>query len=518
MPVDKVIVTNTSALKAKYGDKYPRVKAAIDALIKADKARRLTTRMIAIDVETDMRRVRAQAVVGTDDQQGAKAAVDAIYKRHQPDYILLLGAPDVVPHIDLSNPMRGKDPNDDDPTVPSDVPYACAAGFSRRPQDFVGPTRVVGRLPDLPGANDPAYLIKVLSTATRYVCRDRSAYAGHFAISAKVWTKSTTESVTNLFGEGASVFTSPPSGPNWSDKQLAPRLHFINCHGDTNVPEFFGEFPEGRFATAHKSARLPGRVTTGSVIAAECCYGAEVYDPLHALGKTGICSTYLAQGAYGFLGSTNIAYGPSEGQGQADLICQYFVESVFKGASLGRAALEARQRFVAQFSHVDPSDLKTAVQFILLGDPSVHPVKAVAHALAKTRAIKNAVRSGRIRSETRRFRRERLVRAGSNLSRTMGAAIPAEIGMSASVRRLLARTARESDIRRPVFSSFRVVFPRVSGSPEIARLHKQRRGRTIHMAIGTRAAAPGGTGSGVSAIILTMEAGRIAHVRRVHSR
>jgi hypothetical protein len=518
MPVDKVIVTNTSALKAKYGDKYPRVKAAIDKLIAADKVRGLTTRVIAIDVEADMRRLHAQPVVGTDDQQGAKAAVDAIYKRHQPPYILLLGAPDVVPHIDLTNPMRGKDPNDDDPTVPSDVPYACAAGWSRRPQDFVGPARVVGRLPDLPGADDPAYLIKLLGTAARYVQRDRSAYGGHFAISAKVWTKSTEESVTNLFGQGANVFTAPPSGPNWSEKQLAPRLHFINCHGDTVTPEFFGEFPEGRFTTAHKSARLSGRVTTGSVIAAECCYGAEVYDPRHASGKVGICSTYLAQGAYGFLGSTNIAYGPSEGQGQADLICQYFVESVLKGASLGRAALEARQRFVAQFSHVDPSDLKTAVQFILLGDPSVHPVKAVAHALSRTKAIKSAVRSGRIRSETRKFRRERLARAGSNLSRTMGAAIPAQVRMSPSVRRLLQRTARESDIRRPVFSSFRVVFPVVSGAPEIAQLRKHRRRRTIHMAIGARAAGPGSTGSGVSAIILTMEAGRIAHVRRVHSR
>jgi hypothetical protein len=162
--------------------------------------------------------------------------------------------------------------------------------------------------------------------------------------------------------------------------------------------------------------------------------------------------------------------------------------------------------------------LKTAVQFILLGDPSVHPVKAVAHALARTRAIKSAVRSGRIRSETRKFRRERLIRTGSNLSRTMGAAVHSEIRMSTSVRKLLERTARESDIRRPVFSSFRVVFPGVTGAPELAQLRRHRGRRTIHMAIGARAAGRGSTGHGVSAIILTMEGGRIAHVRRVHGR
>jgi hypothetical protein len=40
---------------------------------------------------------------------------------------------------------------EEDPDVPSDLPYACEAAFSRRPQDFLGPTRVVGRLPDLTG-------------------------------------------------------------------------------------------------------------------------------------------------------------------------------------------------------------------------------------------------------------------------------------------------------------------------------------------------------------------------------
>ena len=518
MPVDKVIVTNTSALKAKYGDKYRLVKNAIGRLIAADAERKLKTRLISIDVEADMKRLHAQPVVGAADQQGAKAAVDAIYKRHQPDYILLLGAPDVVPHIDLSNPMQGTPDDDDDPTVPSDVPYACGARWSRRPQDFVGPTRVVGRLPDLTGARDPAYLIKLIDRAARYVARDRSAYDGHFAISAKVWTKSTTETVANLFGQGSKVFLSPPSGPNWSAQQLAPRLHFINCHGDTLFPEFLGEFPDEHYTTAHKASHLPGRVTPGSVIAAECCYGAELYDPARVRGQAGICSTYLAQGAYGFLGSTNIAYGPSEGQGQADLICQYFVESVLKGASLGRAALEARQRFVAQFSHVDPSDLKTAVQFILLGDPSVQPVKAVKHALSRTKAVKGAVRTGRLRSETRRFRRERLVRTGSNLSRTMGAAIPAEIRMSAAVRRFMQRTAKESGILRPEYKSYRVSFPTVTGAPEMSQLRNRRGKRTIHMAIGTRVVQPARTRLGVSAIIVTMEAGRIAHVRRVHSR
>jgi len=184
MAVDKVIATNVTALKGKYGDKYPRVKAAIDALIKADLACGLKTMLIALDSPSGMKRVKGKPVSKASDERGAKAAVDAIYKHYQPDYVLLLGAPDVVPHIQLTNPMTGTPDDDDDPSVPSDVPYACDAAWSRRPQNFVGPTRVVGRLPDLTGANDPAYLVKLLTAAAGYTPRDRSDYSGHFAITA----------------------------------------------------------------------------------------------------------------------------------------------------------------------------------------------------------------------------------------------------------------------------------------------------------------------------------------------
>ena len=44
-------------------------------------------------------------------------------------------------------------------------------------------------------------------------------------------------------------------------------------------------------------------------MAAECCYGAELYEPAKAQGQAGIANTYLGEGAIGFLGSTTIAYG-----------------------------------------------------------------------------------------------------------------------------------------------------------------------------------------------------------------
>ena len=69
-----------------------------------------------------------------------------------------------------------------------------------------------------------------------------------------------------------------------------------------------------------------------------------------------IANTYLASGAAGVLASTTIAYGPEEGNANADVICQVFVEQALRGASLGRALLEARLSYVNQQSVVDPYD------------------------------------------------------------------------------------------------------------------------------------------------------------------
>ena len=65
--------------------------------------------------------------------------------------------------------------------------------------------------------------------------------------------------------------------------------------------------------------------------------------------------TYLAQGAAGVFGASTVAYGPATSNNYADVMCRLFVEEVLGGASLGRAALSARQRFVQSQSFLDPS-------------------------------------------------------------------------------------------------------------------------------------------------------------------
>src|SRR5262245_34229626 len=140
---DKVLVTNQAALKSKYGDGYPTtIKPA------------LNTVLVLLDNTTSMKKYKVKAVTDPSDQKQNKRAIDAVCKPLAPAYLCILGSVDVVPHQDLINPIS----SDGDALVPSDLPYASAHAYSDQIEDFLTPTRVVGRIPDVTGGNDPAYL------------------------------------------------------------------------------------------------------------------------------------------------------------------------------------------------------------------------------------------------------------------------------------------------------------------------------------------------------------------------
>ena len=383
----KLIVTNKRRLRAKYGNSgWRRIRDALDKLIAADHERQVVTSVVPIDLKGEMRPLGVEAVSEADDPEQIKSALDALFAAIEPDYVTILGSPDVVPHQPLLNPVT-----DEDFEVLSDLPYACDAGFSEEISEFSGPSRVVGRLPDQEGSDDVEPLLGALETATSWRRRSRRAYASYFALSTEAWRASTRLSIRKLFRSSQGVHLAPPEGPAWSKEALEPRVHFYNLHGATFDPTFYGDDDVSDDHEALNSPQILGRIREGTVIAAECCFGAELYDhtafaPLEL--DRGICSAALASGACGFMGSTNVAYGPKSGNDYADLICLFFVRNVLAGASLGRALLEARQRYVETKAPLDPVDLKTLAQFNLLGDPSVHPVRMAApaaNALAKSR-------------------------------------------------------------------------------------------------------------------------------------
>jgi len=371
--VTKVIVSNSSLLTAKYGAQTGDVRNAVDSLIQADKQRGLDSRLILLDDAASFTGIPAFPVTDGTNPTEVKTCVDAIYHALEPDYIAILGSPDVVPHQSLDNPLHAN--GDEDATVPSDLPYACEHPASNDSADFLAPTRVVGRIPDITASGDPQYLVGLLHSLATWQAQQPEIYKSCFSLTAKEWEQSSTLNVQAVIGNADDLQTSPAAGPSWTPAEIQRRLHFINCHGASADYHFYGQ-DGSNYPVAHDASLIKGMIEAGTVVAAECCYGAELYDPALASGVPSICSTYLAGGAYAFFGSTTIAYGPADHNANADLICQYFLCSILAGASTGRATLQARQQYIRAAAPVDPTDLKTLAQFNLLGDPSIQPVSS----------------------------------------------------------------------------------------------------------------------------------------------
>ena len=400
--------------------------------------------VVALDDRTQMAQLGAARVRSSKSAQQAKSAIDSLWKAlTRPDYLLIVGGPDVIPHVPLVNHMPHVTSDDDpDARVPSDLPYACEAPYGLDPAAFVAADRVVGRIPDIPSATDPAYLIGLLRTAAHWQPAARSAYRAAFALSARAWRKSTEKSLRGVFGRSDGVRYSPNEGPNFADETLAPRMHFINCHGDRLEWRFFGQHDRDSedYPTALESSGLAA-VAPGTIVAAECCYGARIAPPLGRRRRLNIALTYLGEGAYGFFGSTTVAYGAEITNDDADLLCGYFLQEILAGASLGRAALQARLRFTKAAKHLDVYELKALAQFILLGDPSIHPVVQARQTprARRMKAVALAVPNVPERSD-RQARRRMLTKEARRIATTVDVPERVDLKPSANVERELYET------------------------------------------------------------------------------
>jgi hypothetical protein len=379
---DKLLVTHAQALRRKYGaGGYDAIRDALDLLVKADAARGLRSRVLLLDNAQSMRAI-GSARVADGDWVATLRAVDLACTRYTPAYLALVGATDVVPQAQVHNPVAADDP---DPYVPSDLPFACdlpdswtgpagGAGDRLSAGDLLAVTRVVGRIPDLVGATDPEVLLTVLATAASYTQRPAGSYQKVFALSAAAWQGSTELSVDLLPGPRPRTFLSPSEATPWTVRQVSGLTHFVNCHGADTGPDWWGQASGGPVdVVALAPEDIAHRIAEGTVVAAECCYGAMHYAPGALAGRLPLLIAYLASGGYAGVGSTTTSYGPADDNGQADLVCRFVLEGILAGASTGRALLDARQRYLRETGVLTPVDLKTLVQFDLLGDPSIVP-------------------------------------------------------------------------------------------------------------------------------------------------
>lgn len=426
MKKDKLIVSNRSALKEKYGSKHKLFLSALHTLCQSDKKRGLDTTIVFVD---DVKIMRSAAVKDPGNARQNKIAIDALYKYFEPDYLLIAGAQDVIPFQPLTNLLFSED--DEDKIIPSDLPYACDTPYHTDPGKFIAPVRVVGRLPDVPGSSDPAYFCSLVKDVVASKPAKEKDYQRYFSVSVHDWRMSTSESLQHIFGDNSALQLSPVMGPAWTKTQLKAKTHFINCHGSLEDPSYYGQKGK-KFPEALQAGWLAKKISPGTIVAAECCYGAQLYDPsITATAQLSVAQSYLLHHALAFTGSSTIAYGPRKGQGLADLLTQYFLINTLKGASTGRALLEARQRFLDEMGpSLDPYELKTIAQFYLLGDPSL----VIVNSTAVARSL-----------DQRQNRRDNMLAKGAALKRFL--AVPAEVGMAKTDKLL-------SDKVKPLLKTF----------------------------------------------------------------
>jgi len=157
------------------------------------------------------------------------------------------------------------------------------------------------------------------------------------------------------------------------------------------------------------------------------------------------------------------------------------------------------------------------VQFHLFGDPSIHSVGAVPHALARTKSFKQAFRQRQNAKGTRKLRRERAARTGTNLRRSLGTPNRSDEAMPGGVGAVLQSIARESGIKSFGAQSFTVQYPVRAMVEAMKRFAPVREGRAIYMVSGTRPLPKEAPGR-VVAIVGTVQNGQLIHMRRLHSR
>jgi hypothetical protein len=185
------------------------------------------------------------------------------------------------------------------------------------------------------------------------------------------------------------------------------------------------------------------------------------------MGFLPIALNYLDNNALAFVGSSTIAYGPPDSQGLADLITQFFIKNVLKGASTGRSFLEARQKFLNDNGpDLDPFELKTIAQFYLLGDPSVQPAECEEAEVTKL-SVGSAIMNSR----------KNLFMKGQSLAQSIGvttkqkttSAIRGKMPLSDNTQMTIEEILKKNNFERTDKKAVYAVRPKVSESMGIQK-------------------------------------------------
>jgi len=371
------LVTSRASLLEKYGERaYQSIERKLKALQEALTQAGYEAHLLLLGDAGD-----PQAFLEAVQQEIHQA--EASRGQESMGHVLLVGGDEVIPFHRLANPA-----DDDDPFLLSDVPYGAG-------QHLFVSRRAVGRIPD-DGSGDPRFLLSMLDALIASQIR-ASSKNGHtlsllgflgqgkgpksrsFGYTALVW-KEASEALYELIGDPRSIQVCPPVTEKFVEPGWMDRCHFLvfNLHGTEESPYWYGQkdstYPMDYplFPIALGPENLAQVDLSGAIIFTEACYGANI------VGKgpgDALALSFLQKGAACVVGATRLAYGTSQPPLiAADLLARYFWLCLEQGMTAGESLARARTRLIQEAQsrqgYVDGDDQKTALEFILLGDPA----------------------------------------------------------------------------------------------------------------------------------------------------
>jgi len=286
------------------------------------------------------------------------------------DSVLLFGGPRIFPFFNFVNPVidRALDP---DATVPSDNPYGVISATASG-QDWLVPTLPIGRIYD-------AGSVQTFADAIRSVIANHEAPAprhGSCAIYNGEWMQASV-AVAGELAKPLDLQMSPPYQVNAANRtDLDRRVVYINLHGfDGQIAWKSYDAGNDVFLDVLTPESFTAATTAGSFVVSEACYGGQVAD--RSVANSCALSAHVAGGTV--IAATGLVWGsvlrPWAYIDSGDALAKHVIGRMGVGLPIGTVLSEGRRLFVLARQGAPDGmsafEQKTALQFILMGDPSL---------------------------------------------------------------------------------------------------------------------------------------------------
>lgn len=372
-----LLISNYKALSAKYGEGLTEILRELSELICSDLDRGVISIPAYVDIPGPY---SIPCVTDPENPEQNKAAVDALYNAFQPDYMVLIGAGDIIPFQQLKDPIPPA-PCGKEGTILSDLPYACDAPFSTDVTKFLAPTRKVTRLPDIEGPLTPDSLsvfIRTLRHAQRIIPKSADQYKDWWNVCTTQRTAAMYQ-MKNIFSAAGVKFNinvCPPCGSGWDIDTYAQMVHHHILHGAEKENILYGDDGAAppHYPEAINGKYLIDQPREGMILLENACYGGQLYHS-DQMEQMPLVNIYLSSGGI-VMGSSSVTYSSTSGTHFSDYLMSHFMLSVLRGEDTGTALLHARQKLIGSAKGAaTPVLLKTLAEFGVYAHAPVCPVR-----------------------------------------------------------------------------------------------------------------------------------------------